>query len=122
MRPSRSSRPEPVSPAIPTISPGATVSETPGDRAARQILYLQDGRLRAMGRVRRALCARFRLLGCELLADEQVDDRVVVELDDRAAADEVAVAEDGEAVPDPEDLAEVVGYIQDADARSRPCA
>jgi hypothetical protein len=112
--PSTVSRPEPASPAIPTISPRSAASDMP--RGARVEIGDLEHRLVLAGRRTRAFAPGLRLLGEQLLAGEQRDDRGMVEVRDRARADHLAVAEHRDLLGDAEHLAEVVGHVQHTDA------
>ena len=73
--PSTVSRPDPASPAIPTISPRSAVRETPASAPAAEIRDLEHGLVFAGRRTGGLLLPGLRLLGEQLFAGEQMDDR-----------------------------------------------
>ena len=117
--PSTVSRPEPASPAMPTISPRSAASEMPAAAPAwRSEISNTVSCLRAAARA--AFWRRVSLSSASSSSPaSSVDDRGMVEVGDRARADHLAVAEHRDLLGDAEHLAEVVGHVQHADARGR---
>ena len=102
-------RPEPISPAMPRISPARSVSETSRTTPPKPSL-------RSSSSGAPILVA---LLGEQLVdrpADHHRDQLALVELADRRGADTGAVAQHRHAVGEREDLRQLVADIDDADA------
>ena len=108
--PNRSERPAPTRPAKPTTSPGATSKLTPRTRPGTVRSVTRSAASSTL--VRRAVESQ-RL---ELAPDHQVDQRPLVEVADRAVADDDAVAQDGDPARDGEDLVEAVRDEDDGHA------
>ena len=121
-RPQISSRPDPVTPATPTISPGPTSTSrcwttsgstpkmrTPGASADADELKQCCARVRDRGG--RLRVARLR----ELAADRQLDQAGLVDIGRRQGGDVGAVAEYGHRVADVKHFVEVMGHVDHRD-------